>query len=49
MSNPFDEEFKQDAMGVGALLVAVVLGISLGAMVVISAFNWFEFIKEMIQ
>ena len=48
MSNPFDEEFKQDAMGVGALLVAVVLGISLGAMVVISAFNWFEFFRGMV-
>jgi hypothetical protein len=49
MSNPFDDEFMEDAMGVAALLVVVVLGISLGAMVVISAFNWFEFFRGMIQ
>ena len=48
MSNPFDDEFMEDAMGVAALLVVVVLGISLGAMVVISAFNWIEFIKGLV-
>ena len=49
MSKLFDDEFMDDAIGVAALLVAVMLGISFGAMVVIAAFNWFEFLKGLVQ
>ena len=45
----FDDEFLEDAMGVAALLVAGAVGIAFGVAVVISAFNWIEFIKGLVQ
>jgi hypothetical protein len=49
MSKLFDDEFMDDAIGVAVLLVAVMFGVSFGAMVVIAAFNWFELIRGLVQ
>ena len=49
MENPFDEEFKQDAIGLAALLVAIVGGVVSGLMVAYSLFNWFELLKGLWQ
>ena len=45
MENPFDEEFRTDAMGVVALLVAIVGGVIAGLLVAYSFLNWFELLK----
>ena len=49
MENPFDEEFQQDAMGVVALLVAIVGGVAFGLLVAYSLLNWFELFKGLWQ
>ena len=49
MENPFDEEFRQDAIGLAALLVAIVGGVISGGLVVYSLFNWFELLKGLWQ
>ena len=49
MENPFDEEFRQDAMGVVALLVAIVGGVISGGLVAYSLFNWFGLLKGIWQ
>ena len=45
MENPFDEESRRDAMGLAALLVAIVGGVISGGLVVYSLFNWFELLR----
>ena len=45
MSELFDDEFLEDAIGVAALLVAGAVGIAFGAAVVIAACNWIEFFR----
>ena len=45
MENPFDEEFRTDAMGVVALLVAIVGGVISGILVAYSLLNWFELLR----
>ena len=45
MENPFDEEFRQDAMGVAALLVAIVGGVISGLLAAYSLLNWFELLR----
>ena len=49
MENPFDEEFRQDAMGVAALLVAIAGGVASGLLVAYSFLNWFELFKGLWQ
>lgn len=49
MENPFDEEFQQDAIGVVALLVAIVGGVIAGLLVAYSFLNWFELLKGIWQ
>ena len=49
VENPFDEEFQQDAMGVAALLVAIVGGVISGLLVAYSLLNWFELLKGLWQ
>ena len=49
VENPFDEEFRQDAIGLAALLVAIVGGVISGGLVVYSLFNWFELLKGLWQ
>ena len=45
MENPFDEEFRQDAIGLAALFVAIVGGVVSGLLVAYSLLNWFELLK----
>ena len=49
MQNPFDEEFRQDAMGVSALLVAIAGGVASGLLVAYSLLNWFDLLKGLCQ
>ena len=49
MENPFDEEFQQDAIGVVALLVAIVGGVISGLLVAYSFLNWFELLRGLVQ
>jgi hypothetical protein len=49
VENPFDEEFKQDAIGVVALLVAIVGGVVCGLLGAYSLLNWLELLKGLWQ
>ncbi len=49
MENPFDEEFRQDAMGATALLVAIAGGVISGLLIASSLLNWFELLKGLCQ
>ena len=43
MSELFDEEFQQDAMGVAALLVVGAVAVASIVIIAISVYNWNDF------